>query len=168
MIPVSTKIKVKDLVFIVVATLHKQNPSREAFSQREIRDMFLRMNLEGNLSSFSAHVSSHAVCNREDNNKCAYLFATVDDQRRLYLKGDLNLKSSGDRTLPNLVDLPNQYHELLIWAQERQETSSAPTEPSENENWFETLSRFRGSFRYTRPGLTVDEYVAELRADCDE
>lgn len=163
---VAAKLKVKDEVWLVVASLSYENPDRDDFSLAEIFEKFLEMGFESRPSSFRAHVGQHTVSNVDGHNPCRYLYQTAPRRRRLFLEGDECVAEATGKILPDLDEIPVKYRFLLEWAETRLGESRLVSAKTSN-RWFDALVKLQGSFRYTASGQTVDQYVRELRADWD-
>ena len=152
--------RLADEVFVVLAWLHQKNPDREDFSTKEIltqADILLGGEVR---KGFATHVSSHCVANSKPNpDQECMLFATGHGRRRLLLKGDdIHPLRNGD-TFPDLQNIDIKFHDLIIWAIHRYDTSGPRS------GRYDSLLALEGTGQHIWADEHADEYVARLRSD---
>jgi uncharacterized protein (DUF433 family) len=110
-------IKVADEVWVATALLHREQPSRTSFRNREIVERVEREGIHGRLRpGIQVHVSVHCVANKPPNpGTYRMLFETPDGGRRLYRPGDPAHPARSGKMVPARDDLPSRYHHLLVW-----------------------------------------------------
>ncbi|MBI1333316.1 MAG: hypothetical protein GC165_10605 [Armatimonadetes bacterium] len=154
-------LRIADEVFLVVATLHHENPAVLDFSNSEILEKAQEMKLSGAIrAGFMTHVSSHCVANKKpspDNEQM--LFATGHGRRRLLQKTDVVHPMRNGRIFPNLADIDPEFFELVEWAKQRYESSGRA------KSKFSGLLGLAGTGRELWANEHADEYVARLRSD---
>lgn len=154
------KLTYADRVFIVVATLHRQNPSAEDFSTSEILDQAARMKLIGAKNTFSTHLSSHIVANKPPQpDRDRMLFSTAWGRCRLLKKGDEVHHLRTGKIFPDLKDLPTEYFELVAWAKTRYEESG------EDQHHFAGLISLMGTGSELWKDEPADQYIERLRSN---
>lgn len=157
----SVHLRIADEVFLVVAMLHKENPEREDFSTREILERADSLRLNGEVrKGFATHVSSHCVANSKPNpDKERMLFATGHGRRRLLRKGDEVHHQRDGKIFPSLEDIDPVFHSIVIWAQQRFDSSGA------SRGRYDSLLALKGTGKHIWADEHADEYVARLRSD---
>ena len=112
------RIKVADEVWIGTALLHREQPSRESFSTREIVDRVFQEGLHLPLRpGVQVHVSLHCVANKRPNpaNYCM-LYETSRGQRRLFRHTDeAHPYRTGGKAVPSRREIPEKYWYLVDW-----------------------------------------------------
>lgn len=89
------------------------------------------------------------------------LFSPRKARVRLLRAGDTVNPNRTGKKFPDLLDLPEQYHELVEWAKKQFQQSA------KIESGYDILRRIRGTYRYTAEGQSVEDYVRELRKGWD-
>ena len=115
-----SEVKVADEVCIATALLHREHPGREDFTTNEIMERVEQENLARKLRpGVYAHVVQHCVANRAPNSgRYRMLYESTPGRRRLFRIGDsYHPAREGSKTIPEIGDLPERYHELLDWYQ---------------------------------------------------
>ncbi len=156
-------LKLADEVFLVVATLHQENPDAEDFSVKQIMDRANELRLNGEVRpGFITHVRMHCVANLAPNpGEYRMLYASGKSRRRLLMKTDVANRQRNGKVFPELRDLDPRYFNLVSWARGRYEASPEP--PS----FLDQLLALRGSGKELWADEHADEYVARLRSDWD-
>jgi hypothetical protein len=115
---VSADLLVADEVFLVVADLHRKNPSAEDFSVQQILQHAESLRLTEHLRpGFAVHVRQHCVANLPPNpGKYRVLFATGKARRRLLGPGDSTSPGRVGKIFPDPREVPSRYVELIDWA----------------------------------------------------
>ncbi len=149
-----------DEVFLVVADLHRNNPSTRDFSVREILEHAHALALaEERRSGFAIHVRQHCVANLPPNpGKYRILFASGKARRRLLNPNDPVAPGRTGKIFPGLAEIDPRYAEVVEWARKRFEDLRA------DDSVYKRLIHLRGSGK----GLWTegaDAFVAELRKD---
>lgn len=155
-------LKVADEVFLVVATLHQENPEAEDFSVQEIMDMAEKLKLNHVVRpGFITHVRQHCVANKPANpGDYRMLFATGRGRRRLLRSSDQWDRSRHGKMFPEIQDVGQSYFTLIAWARVRY-NSFGPS------NVYDELLALRGSGKELWADEHADEYIARLRSDWD-
>jgi hypothetical protein len=151
--------KVADEVWLVTALLHREQPDRQDFTVREIRDRAEQEEIEGRLRpGVYVHIVLHCVANRAPNpGRYRMLFATGPKTRRLFREGDAYHRArAGSKTRPDRNDVPARYRALVDWYEQvyRQRSGDGVDDP---------ILRLRGRGRELWKGLDPDDYVRGLR-----
>lgn len=153
-------IKVADEVWIAVALLHRDQPSRVDFTIEEILDRATREQIAGPIRpSVYVHVVQHCVANRPPNpGRYRMLFETIPGRRRLFRPTDAyHPAREGAKTTPNSEDIPHAYASLLAWYRDWCATT-AKTAPAAD-----PLLELLGSGKHLWGGEHADDYVSRLR-----
>lgn len=160
MINPNVKLRYADRVFIVVATLHRENPSSEDFSTSEILERAAELNLIGSKATFSTHLSGHCTANKPPQpDKDRMLFSTGWGRCRLLKKTDEIHPLRTGKIFPDLKDLPSEYFELVAWAKKRYEQSG------DDQHHFAGLISLVGSGGELWRDEPADQYVERLRGN---
>lgn len=160
---VGTRFTAADRVWIAVALLHRENPSRDDFSLREILERGQREGIvELKVNTFKVHANQHCVANRLPNpGNHRMLFETGESRRRLYRPGDMCRPGRTGKITPNPDEIPSRYRPLLAWyAKWSGGSSSHLATPAIN---MDPLLRLIGSGRELWKDEHADEYVRRLR-----
>lgn len=108
--------KVADEVWVAAALLQSENPERDDFAGREIKE---RARREGWAlrPGFHQHVSSHCVANKPaDPANHRMLFEDSRGRRRLYRTGDpCHQDREQGKVRPEKQDILQQYQNLIDW-----------------------------------------------------
>ena len=156
----SSRAKVADQVWLVVAVLHREHPDRGDFSIDEIMTRARREPISRPLrASFYVHVIQHCVANRPPNpGRWRMLVETRPGHRRLFRPGDgYHADREGSRTEPEVSAIPAEYHPLLAWYRQEYARRSGQTRESD------ALLALRGSGRALCADEPADAYVRRLR-----
>ncbi len=155
-------LKLADEVFLVVATLHQENPNAEDFSVQEIVEKANQLRLNGDVRpGFITHVRQHCVANKAPNpGDYRMLFDTGRSRRRLIRSSDRWNRSRNGKMFPEIQDIGPTYFTLVAWARVRY-NSFGPA------NVFDELLALRGSGKEIWADEHADEYIARLRSDWD-
>ena len=111
-------IKVADEVWIGCALLHKEQPNRASFSNKEIINRIKKENLFGTLRvGVQVHVNLHCVANLPANPaKYRMLYKLSDGTKRLFSDSDdYHPSRENGRIIPEAFDVPETYRYLLNW-----------------------------------------------------
>jgi hypothetical protein len=152
------KIKVADEVWLSAALLHRENPTREDFSIEEIVERARKEKLAGDLRpGVYTHIVQHCVANRPPNPaRYRMLFETRHGHRRLFRYPDAyHFQREGGKTVPELADIPEKYHPLLLWYREDYDRSARTGE--------HPILALCGLGKEIWTGVDPDEYVRQLR-----
>jgi hypothetical protein len=155
-------LKLADEVFLVVATLHQENPDAEDFTVQEILAKANELRLNGDVRpGFVTHVRQHCVANKAPNpGEYRMLYATGRARRRLMRSSDVWDRNRQGRMFPEIQDIGPQYFTLVAWARVRY-NSYGPS------NVYDALLALVGSGKRLWADESPDEYVARLRSDWD-
>lgn len=108
-------IKVADQVWIALALLTRENPTRYGFRAAEIGE---RVRSEfGNVSpGVPTHISTQCVATKPVNPAQIRMITKHGSLNALYREGDpCHPDRLGGKILPREQDLPSRYHDLLAW-----------------------------------------------------
>jgi len=164
-------IRVADRLWLAVALLQKNHPSRVAFSKREILDRLEKEDLAAGVErgTLNAHLDQHLVANRPPSTgKYRMLFETTDGSLRLFRPGDfthparLQLRKPS-KIIPRPQDIPARYHPLLDWYTNWSKQSRTAASARRFEG--DPLIRLVGSGREIWADEHADEYVERLRRE---
>jgi hypothetical protein len=153
-------VKVADEVWLATALLHRENPSMQDFT---VKDIQARAEREGIVDEqrrgVYLHILQHCVANRPPNpNDYRMLYETRPKRRRLFRIGDsYDLRRKGKIT-PEADKIPFHYVYLLDWYEEWSRLSA--DEVIQND----PLLALYGSGKDLWADEHADEYVARLRA----
>jgi hypothetical protein len=153
---VTAAVRIADEVWIAVALLHREHPSRADFTLKEIEARLMKEGLTGERRpGVYPHLSVHCVANRPPNGGTyRMLFETAPSRRRLYRRGDPHhSKREGGRVVPERGEIPAKYHRLLDWYE--REWTPAPSE----DPLLALASRHRALWK----SVDADDYVRQLR-----
>ena len=109
-------IKVADEVWIACILLHKENPNRTSFSDKEIIDRIKQENVFGKVRiGIQWHVALHCIANVPANpNKYRMLYKLPDGTKRLFRSSDdYHFTREEGKTVPQAFDLPEEYRYLI-------------------------------------------------------
>lgn len=162
-------IKLADRIWIAIALLHRDTPSREGFSRGEIRIKLRETGLMEGLKpqSVAAHLKEHMVANvPPSSTKYLMLYETQPGFLRLYRAGDFidpgRRSSRPSKHMPKREEIPAEFWPLLDWYEEWSRNVS-PTQPF---NWEDDpLIRLIGSGKHIWADEHADEYVNRLREE---
>ena len=152
---------VADEAWVALATLHKQQPSRQSFSAKEILDQVKREHAYPEFRpGVQAHIYQHNVANLEPNSAQYRMFYRLeDDTLRLFRPGDRAHPSRKGKVVPERSDLPEKYHHLLDWYE--REYSKSSTRPGEEDD---PILQMWGLGKEIWADTNADSYVASLRS----
>lgn len=157
-------VKVADELYLIVALLHRENPTRDAFTIGEITDRAAREGLGAGRSdqrSLRQHAYEHAAANippGKNGGRYRMVFRQEDNRIRLLRSSDYVHPDRHQKFHPEPEDVPEAYRDLLEWARNRTETeTNAP------EDWLRGLRALRGLGKRIWEGVDPDEYVTKLR-----
>jgi hypothetical protein len=111
-------LRVADEVWLALALLHRENPSRESFAAPEIAHRVQQLHPGvPSRAGVSPHIHSHCVANIEPTaGRYRMLYRTADGTLRLYRDGDDYHPARKDsKTVPQRAALPGRYRGLLDW-----------------------------------------------------
>jgi hypothetical protein len=156
----TSQIKVADEVWLATALLHRENPSTEDFSLKEIEDRAAKEGLiDERRRGIYLHILQHCVANRPPNpNDYRMLYQTKPKYRRLFRLGDSYHPQRHGKITPAEDEIPPRYDDLLKWYESwsRSEVERAiQSDP---------LLALFGSGKSLWADEHADEYVARLRA----
>jgi len=108
-------------VWIALATLHKENPQKEAFQAKEIADKIKELDIQSaSDGTVSTHISSHCVANKPAQPDTHRKIIRVrQGWYRLFVKGDYyddTRKKGQIKPLPEMI--PDRFHNLIKWYDE--------------------------------------------------
>jgi hypothetical protein len=150
-------IKVADEVWVATALLHREQPNRSDFSLKEIAERLRIENLAGGIrAGVYPHISVHCVANVAPNpGRYRMLMATGPSRRRLFKAGDLaHPKRDRSKIIPQRLELPAGYHDLLDWYQLEWSVSTAAQDP---------LLALEGRAGHAWAGESADVFVRRMR-----
>jgi hypothetical protein len=153
-------IKVADEVWLATALLHKENPSEEDFTIKEIE---ARAAEEGIIDErrpgIYPHVLQHCVANCAPSpNEYRMLYETKPGYRRLFRIGDSYNPQRRGKITPEADKIPPRYAYLLRWYEDWSRLKV------EKANQSDPLLALYGSGKKLWADEHADEYVARLRA----
>lgn len=154
------QIKVADEVWLATALLHRENPSKEDFTVKEIES---RAEEEGLIDDrrpgVYLHILQHCVANRPPNpNDYRMLYETRPKHRRLFRIGDSYHAQRHGKITPETDELPSRYAYLLDWYDDWSHSQVERAIQSD------PLLALYGSGKKIWADEHADEYVARLRA----
>lgn len=156
----SGSLKVADEVWIAVALLHCENPKQEDFSVSAIVARARRESLSSELRpGVQVHAYLHCVANLPPNpGRYRMLYATGKNTRRLFREGDdFHPERSSGKVTPRKENIPDRYHSLLDWYQDKFIGKRKSVEKSD------PILELRGLGKEIWIGEDPDEYVSRLR-----
>lgn len=109
--------KVAPMVWISAALLHREDPEREDFSNREIVDRARQIDAkEAERPGVWQHICTHCVAAKTPNpGRYRYLHETTRGRRRLFREGDPFHPKRNGEPYPQVSDIPEKYRDLLDW-----------------------------------------------------
>ena len=152
-------VDVADEVWIATALLHRENPSKEDFSNHEILRRAEQEGLvEPQRPGVATHVSSHAVAGKKPQpNDYRLLTETKRGRRRLFREGDTVHFDRHGKSAPSRQDIPSRYAGLLTWYEHWKQAGTKVT-PSAD-----PFLALAGTWTFG----DADTYVSELRKGWD-
>jgi hypothetical protein len=155
-------VKVADELFLTVALLHRELPERLSFT---IPEVLARASQEGlgearaDQKSLKQHAYEHAAANiTPGQGKYRMIFREAGNTIRLLKPSDYVDPRRNGKQWPLLDDIPERYHELVLWAQKFYESDSG-----KRVRWLDGLFKLKGLGKEIWEGVDPDEYVRELR-----
>ena len=152
------QIKVADEVWLATALLHRENPSREDFTLKEIEARASQL-IDERRRGVYLHILQHCVANRPPNpNDYRMLYESKAKHRRLYRTGDSYHPQRHGKITPEVDEIPSQYAYLLKWYEDWTRSRIEGAIQSD------PLLALYGSGKSLWSDEHADEYVARLRA----
>jgi hypothetical protein len=111
-------LKVADEVWLALALLHRENPSRKSFSPEEIAARAQNLHLQTpNRAGVMPHIYAHCVANvTPSSGRYRMLYRTSDGGLRLYRAGDdYHAAREGSKIAPERAVLPEEYRDVHDW-----------------------------------------------------
>jgi hypothetical protein len=155
------KIKVADEVWLAMALLHREDPSRTDFTLNEIVERAAKEGIMDELRpGVYVHAALHCVANRPPNpGRYRMLYETRPKYRRLFRLGDsYDPQREGSKVTPAADEIPPRYADLLEWYE------SWCRSHGEKASESDPLLALYGSGKKLWADEHADEYVARLRA----
>jgi len=155
-------IRVADEAWIGLALMHREHPERESFTAREILD---RVKTEGATPELrpgvQVHIYLHNVANIEPNSARYRMFWKLpNDTYRLFRPGDHPHASRKGKTKPDRDELPEQYHYLLDWYEQKYCSKEIAMREEDD-----PILQMAGVGKEIWAGVDADEYVRSLRSN---
>jgi hypothetical protein len=159
-VKVMSQIKVADEVWLATALLHRENPSQEDFSLKEIEARAAKEGLiDERRRGVYPHILQHCVANRPPNpNDYRMLYETRPKYRRLFRIGDSYNPQRQGKITPDADEIPPHYADILKWYEDWSRSAVDRAIQSD------PLLALFGSGRDLWADEHADEYVARLRA----
>jgi hypothetical protein len=157
---VTSQIKVADEVWLATALLHRENPSKEDFTVKEIESRAAKEELnDERRPGVYLHILQHCVANRPPNpNDYRMLYETRPKHRRLFRIGDSYHGQRQGKVIPETDEIPPRYAYLLEWYEDWSRSQVERAIQSD------PLLALYGSGKKIWADEHADEYVARLRA----
>jgi len=155
------RIKVADEVWLAMALLHREYPSRTDFTLNEIVERAAKEGIMDELRpGVYVHAALHCVANRPPNpGRYRMLYETRPKYRRLFRLGDsYNPQREGSKIAPDTDEMPLRYADLLNWYENWSRSEGKRANESD------PLLALYGSGKKLWADEHADEYVARLRA----
>ena len=112
-----TNIKVADQVWIALALLTSENPTRDGFTGTQIRER-VRYEFGGVPPGIVTHIAQHCVATKPVSPSRNRMITKRGSLNSLYREGDsCHPDRMGGKVLPRRQDIPPRYYELLAWYQ---------------------------------------------------
>jgi hypothetical protein len=160
-----TDLLLADRIWLAVAMLHQEFPSREDFTTEEIRAKLRDKGLFEGMkpSSIAAHLKQHLIANLPPSSTgYRMLFQTHTGNLRLYRPGDPTDLNRRSKYMPKREEIPQSYHPILDWYEEWSRQSPSREKP----NWEDDpLIKLIGSGKHIWADEHADEYVENLRRE---
>jgi hypothetical protein len=163
-------VRIADRIWVAAALLHKEHPSRVAFSKAEILERLKTEGLAAGVErgTLNAHLDQHLAANLPPSaGKYRMLFETSDGNLRLFRPGDythparLQLRKPS-KLFPRLQEIPQRYHYLIDWYTNWSRKTPSPQVPNYDDD---PLIRLIGSGKHIWADEHADEYVENLRRE---
>ena len=167
----ASDLRLTDRIWIAVALLHQEFPSREDFSKDEVRRKLDESSLTTpeERKSLNPHLSQHMVVNNPPSTTTKYrmLFETNSGNLRLYRPGDyVHLGRQSHRSpkyVPSRDQIPARYRSLMDWYEAWSKETHASDAPFNYDD--DPLIRLIGSGKHIWADEHADEYVENLRRE---
>jgi hypothetical protein len=158
-VKVMQQIKVADEVWLATALLHRENPSNEDFSLKEIEARAAKEGLiDERRRGVYLHILQHCVANRPPNpNDYRMLYETRPKYRRLFRIGDSYNPQRHGKIAPEADEIPLRYGDLVKWYEDWSRSQAEKAIQSD------PLLALYGSGKDLWADEHADEYVARLR-----
>ncbi len=171
MATVASDFRLTDRIWIAVALLHQEFPSREDFSKNEVRRKLdeLCLTTPEERKSLNPHLNQHMVVNHPPSTTTKYrmLFETNSGNLRLYRSGDYvdpgRQSHRSPKYVPSRDQIPERYHSLMDWYENWSKQTHTPDVPITWED--DPLIRLIGSGKHIWADEHADEYVENLRRE---
>ena len=112
-----TNVKVADQVWIALALLTSENPTRDGFTGSEIRER-VRHEFGSVSPGIVTHIAQHCVATKPVSPSRNRMITKRGFLNSLYREGEpCHPDRTGGKAVPKKHDLPPRYHELLAWYQ---------------------------------------------------
>lgn len=110
-------VKVADQVWIALALLTSENPTRDGFTGSEIRER-VRHEFGSVPPGVVTHIAQHCVATKPVSPGRNRMITKRGSLNALYREGDpCHPDRLGGKAFPKRQELPHRYHELLAWYQ---------------------------------------------------
>lgn len=119
-------VRVADEVWVALALLHCENPSRTSFAAGEIRQRVEKEGIAPELRpGVATHIGQHCVANTPPKSGTyRMLLRLPDGSYRLYRPGDECHPQRKGKTTPHRSELPEPYRYLLDWYEREYRSNS--------------------------------------------
>ena len=155
------KLLVADQCWVALASLHREHPERSSFTAREILDRVTQQAGGSLRPGVQVHIYLHNVANLPPNSATYRMFYKLPEGTyRLFRPGDRAHPSRHGKIIPQLSELPPQYHDLLAWY-EQVYSQQAPPHRLEGDPVLEML----GVGQELWAKESADEFVTRQRRD---
>jgi hypothetical protein len=154
-------IRVADEAWVGLALLQKEHPEA-SFTAKQILERVKAEHITPELRpGVQVHIYLHNVANLPPNSaRYRMFYRLTGDTYRLFRTGDRSDPARHGKTKPAREDLPERYHALLDWYE--QKYAGKETVMSENED---PVLRMRGVGKELWKDTDADEYVRSLRSN---
>jgi hypothetical protein len=158
-------LRVADEAWLALASLQRENPTRQDFSAGEIFERVRNQAAHPNLRpGVAPHISLHNVANLPANSaRYRMYYRTPTGRYRLFRPGDDFHPSRAGKTKPERDEVPEQYQELLDWYEKSYCAGSA----NDRAMGEDPILAMRGVGQEIWAGVNPDAYVESLRANWD-
>lgn len=159
------------VVWIATALLHKENPSRSAFTIREIEEKVNGLNLLSvQQATITQHITAHCVANSyasPDTNRI--LFRVGRGLYRLYRRGDsFHSTRQNGKITPIVEVMPKEYLNLLEWYEKEYSNKTSSTFQEITKSFVNTpFAKIEPDFRVkipqeiiTKLNVSVGDHIA--------
>lgn len=115
---VANAAKIADQVWIALALLTRENPTRSGFSGTEIRER-VRQEFGSVPPGVVSHISQHAVATKPVSPSRNRMITKRGSLNSLYREGDpCHPDRARGKTQPKQHEIPEQFHGVLAWYEE--------------------------------------------------